>query len=119
MIARLRFLTDEDFRGRIQRGLSRRLPDVDLVRVQDVGLSGMEDPIVLEWAAREGRVLLTHDAETMRKAAYDRVRSGLPMPGVFLVSQSAPIGQTIEDLIVLAECSLEGEWEGKVHFLSS
>jgi hypothetical protein len=29
-------------------------------------------------------------------------------------SQLAPLGQVIEDLLLLAECSLPGEWEGQV-----
>ncbi len=39
------------------------------------------------------------------------------MPGVFEVRSVAPIGQAIDDLILLAECSFEGEWEGHVRFL--
>jgi predicted nuclease of predicted toxin-antitoxin system len=117
VIARLRFLTDEDFRGSIERGLRRRLPDLDVVRVQDVGLLEVDDPIVLEWAARERRVVLSHDVSTMRRFAYARILQGLPMPGLFLVSQSVPIGRAIEELLLLAECSLEGEWEGKVRFV--
>jgi hypothetical protein len=53
----LRLLADENLDGNIVRGLVRRLPDVDIVRVQDVGLSGVDDPAVLEWAAAEGRVM--------------------------------------------------------------
>lgn len=37
----------------IVRGLLRRKPDVDIVRVQDVSLSGADDPTILEWAAQE------------------------------------------------------------------
>jgi hypothetical protein len=107
-------LTDEDFRGRIQRGLRRRLPALDMVRVQDVGLAGADDAIILEWAAGEGRVLLTHDARTMERSAYARVGQGLPMPGVVIASQSLPVGHVIEELVLLAECSREGEWEGRV-----
>ena len=44
---------------------------VDIVRIQDVGLSGADDPTVLEWTAEEGRVLLTHDVKTITKYAYD------------------------------------------------
>jgi hypothetical protein len=44
----LRLATDEDFNNRILRGLLRRMPDLDVVRVQDVGLSGSEDPEVLD-----------------------------------------------------------------------
>lgn len=55
----LRFVADENFNGAVVRGLLRRVPSVDIVRVQDVGLSGAEDPAILDWAGREGRVLLT------------------------------------------------------------
>jgi predicted nuclease of predicted toxin-antitoxin system len=57
----MKFLADENFDNSIVRGLMRRQPDIDIIRVQDVGLSGEDDPIVLEWAAKEGRILLTHD----------------------------------------------------------
>ena len=99
------------------RGLWRRKPELDIVRIQDVGLSGADDPTVLEWAAREGRVLLTHDVTTMTRYAYERVRADQPMPGVFEVSRAVPIGLAIEDILLLAECSLEGEWEGQVRYL--
>ena len=55
----LRLLTDENFNGSIVRGLVRRQPEIDLVRVQDIGLSRADDRAVLAWAAHEGRVLLT------------------------------------------------------------
>jgi hypothetical protein len=113
----LRFATDEDFNNRILRGLRRRKPDVDIVRVQDAGLSGRGDAEVLEWAAREGRVLLTHDVTTMKRYVDERVAAGLLMPGVFEVSQQIPIAQAIEDILLLAECSLENEWEGQLRFL--
>jgi uncharacterized protein DUF5615 len=113
----LRFLVDEDFDNDILRGMLRQLPTLDIVQAQDVGLSGTPDPIVLERAAQEGRVLLTHDVSTMTAHAYARVTGGLPMPGVFAVSQLAPISQVIEDLMLLAECSLPGEWEGQVRYV--
>ena len=113
----LRLATDEDFNNRILRGLLRRMPDLDVVRVQDVGLSGSEDPEVLEWAAGEGRVLLTHDASTMSAFAYERVKQGFAMPGIFEVSQDMPIGQAIEEIIIIAMASFEAEYEGQVRHL--
>lgn len=114
----LRFLTDENFDSRILKGLKRRNPAIDAVCVQDVGLYRTEDPEVLAWAARERRVVLTHDVSTMTRYAYERVLAGKGMPGVFEVSSSPPsIGQIIEDLLLLAECSLEGEWEGQIVYL--
>lgn len=113
----IRFVTDEDFDNDILRGVLLRLPALDIVRVQDVGLLGKNDPVVLEWAARETRIVLTHDVRTMRHHAYARLAAGLPMPGVFAVPQSLAIAQAIEEVLLLAECSVEGEWEGQVRFL--
>lgn len=113
----LRLAADENFNNDIVRGLLRRRPDVDIIRVQDAGLSGADDAAVLEWAAQEGRVLLTHDVTTLTRYAYERVKAGKPMPGVFEVSRAVPIGVAIEDILLIAESSLEGEWEGQVRYL--
>lgn len=113
----LRFAADENFNQNIVRGLLRRDPDLDIVCIQDAGLSGADDPTVLEWAAQQGRVLLTQDVSTLTNHAYERVQAGLPMPGVFEVNRSVPIGQAIEDILLIADCSLPGEWEGQVRYL--
>src|SRR5215210_3003469 len=113
----LRLAADENFNNDIVRGVLRRNPDVNIVRVQDAGLSGAEDPAVLEWVAGEGRVLLTHDVTTMTHYAYERVRDGKAMPGVFEAGRTVPIGRAIEDILLLAEYSLDGEWEGQVRYL--
>jgi Domain of unknown function (DUF5615) len=113
----LQFLADENFNNDIVRGVRRRNPAIDLRRVQDEGLSGADDPTVLEWSAQAGRVLLTHDVSTMTHYAYDRVREGKPMPGVFEVSRNVPIGVAIEEILLLEECSRAGEWEGQVRYL--
>ena len=76
-----------------------------------------DDRVVLEWAASEGRVLLTHDANTITAYAYERIALGLSMPGVFEVSLKVPISIAIEEILLLAECSVAGEWEGQVNYL--
>jgi hypothetical protein len=113
----VRFVADENFNNAILRGLLRRKPDIDIVRVQDVGLSGASDPEILAWAAQEGRVLLTHDVSTMTRYAYERVKRGERMPGVFEVPRRAPVSEVIEDLLLIADVSKEGEWEGQVRYL--
>jgi hypothetical protein len=114
----LRLAADENFNGDIVRGLLRRKPDLDIVRVQDVGLSGADDPAVLEWAASEGRIVVTHDVSTLAGYAFERAAFGKSMPGAFAVPAEGPIGSAIDDLLLLAECGIESEWEGQVRFLS-
>jgi hypothetical protein len=43
----IRFAADEDFDNDILRALRRRLPEIDVVRIQDVGLGGADDPAIL------------------------------------------------------------------------
>ncbi len=111
------FLADEDLNNHILRGVWRYNPDVDIVRAQDVGLQGMADPIVLGWAADTGRLLVTHDINTAIGFAQKRIINGDPMPGVIAVSRRVPISRAIHDLLLLAECSLDGEWENQIVFL--
>jgi predicted nuclease of predicted toxin-antitoxin system len=83
----VRWPADENFNHDIVRALRRRLPSIDLVRVQDVGLEGASDPTVLEWASAEDRVLLTHDVSVL------------------------------DDLVLVTTCSTPSEWQGQVIFL--
>jgi hypothetical protein len=72
---------------------------------------------MLEWAADEDRVMLTHDVATMSRYAYDRVEASLPLPGVIEIPASLPLSIGIERLVLIAEVDLEGEWEGEVRYL--
>lgn len=112
-----RLLTDENFNGTILRGLIRRLPNLDVVRVQDVGLMNADDPIILEWAANENRILLTHDVATITLYAYERINRGLYMAGVIEVISTAPIGQILEDLELLILCSEPDEYQNRIIFI--
>ena len=112
-----KFVADENFDNNIIRGLRQRIPSIDIVRVQDVGLYGSPDPDVLEWAAEANRILLTHDVETIPQVAYDRVRSGKPMPSVVMVPQRLPVGIAIRNLMLISEYSLDNEWNRQIIYL--
>jgi predicted nuclease of predicted toxin-antitoxin system len=116
-LARIKFLTDEDFRDPILEGVRARLPDLDIVRVQDVGLRTRPDPEILEFAAFEGRILLTHDTRTMETHVRARINAGKPMPGVFVIRQQVPIGQAIDAIIMVVECSEIEEWNDIIKYL--
>jgi hypothetical protein len=113
----LKLAADENFDNNIIRGLLLRESQLDIKRIQDVGLRGADDPLVLAWAEEEGRVLLTHDVSTMSAHAYERIESGLSMPGIFLVSSEMPIGDAIEEILLLAGASLPNEWENQVQYI--
>ena len=78
----LKLIADEYFDNQIIRGLLRRNSKLDIVRVQDVGLSGVDDPTILAWAAKTNRVLLTHYVATITYYAYERIEQNLLMTGL-------------------------------------
>lgn len=61
--------------------------------------------------------MITHDISTMPYFADQRIEAGQRMAGVVVASRRLPQAQAIDDLLLLAECSREGEWEGRVIYL--
>ncbi|MGK7946379.1 MAG: DUF5615 family PIN-like protein [Microcystaceae cyanobacterium] len=98
-------------------GLLRRNSNIDILRVQDIGLSGEDDPTILSWAANEKRILLTHDVATITHYAYERLRNNLSMSGVIEINTNASIGRVIEDLLFIVECGVEKDLEGQIYYL--
>jgi hypothetical protein len=113
----IRLLADEDFDNDLLRALQRRMPEVDVIRVQDAGLSGAQDAAILAWAADAGRILLTHDVSTMTRHALDRVRMEQPMPGVIAVHQRAGIGGVLEDLILTVSCATPDDLFRQIRYI--
>jgi hypothetical protein len=111
------FLADEDFNNRIVRGLLRRQPDLDLIRVQNTHLFGAPDAEILEWATQNRRVLLTHDVSTMIHHASERFQRGQQIAGIIEIPQSAPIGLIIEDILLAAAVSAPEEFENRIVYL--
>lgn len=97
----MRWLADENFNNIIVRGVRRRYPAIDLVRVQDTGLAGLEDEVILECAAVESRCVLTHDISTVIAFASSRLQRGPARAGCFRIDA----------------CTEAEEWAGLVSFL--
>ena len=91
---------DENFNNNIIRGFLQRKPDADIIRIQDVGLSAEDDPIILDWTAKNKRILITHDVESIPRFAFDRVKAGLPMAGIFIVTQDIPVGTQLKRRLI-------------------
>jgi predicted nuclease of predicted toxin-antitoxin system len=111
------FLADENLKSHIIRGLLRRNPSVDVMRAQDAGLTGTEDRLLLAWAARHNRILLSHDVQTLVGFAWESVEAGRPMAGVIVLGRKLRVSEAVEELLLIAECSEPEEWAGRVAYL--
>ena len=116
-MSRPRFLADNDLNDAIVVGLQRREPAVEFSRLRDLGLATLSDPDVLDFAAREKWIVVSHDVNTLTEAAFDRLAAGLKMSGLFLAHQRTPVLAVIESLLLIWVASDADEWAGQVEFL--
>jgi hypothetical protein len=115
----VRFLADADLDFAIVEGVRRREPSVDFKSANEAGLEGLADADVLELAAAERRILVSHDTSTISVHFAARLRSGLRSPGVLLAFQSSPVADIVESLLVIWSVSSESDWADQIHYLPS
>ena len=115
-MSRPRFLADHDLNDHIVQGVRRREPAVEFLRVREVGLEERSDPEILEFAAREHLIVVSHDVSTMSAAAYARLAAGQQLAGLLLVNQFYPLAPSIESLVLIWSASEAQEWLGEIRF---
>lgn len=114
----VRFLADENLDVGIVQGLLAREPTIDIVDVKAAGLRGTDDPALLNLAAQQGRILITHDRNTMPSHVRDRIAMGSHTSGVFILAQEQNvIGRIVEDLLLVWTSSQPSEWRDQVVYL--
>lgn len=113
----MKFLADENFNNDILRGVWRRIPTASFIRVQDTEIAGADDLRILEYAAEEGYIVLSHDVNTMRGYFYARMTAGLVVPGLFLVHKQTSVSEVIDSLELIILASDEDEWQGQATYL--
>ena len=109
------FLADENLEAQIQVQLRRHYSSIDIIDVRDVGLDHTPDEDILQWAADNHRIVISHDVNTMRGLADSRARAGLPMPGAIIVLDHIPYRAAIE-FIAYVNSGQYGEMEGRTVF---
>lgn len=110
---KIRFQADADLNEDIVSGVRRREPGVDFQTASEASLKGLHDTIVLELAARAGRILVSHDRKTMPRYFAQVIESTMS-PGLLIVSQKVDPLVAIEELILIWAASEMEEWVNRV-----
>ena len=116
-MSRPRFLADHDLNEHVVSGVLRREPAIEFLRVRDLGMSERTDAEILDYSARQGLLVVSHDVNTMPAAAYARLSEGESFPGLFMIEQMSAIGPVIESLLLIWSASELEEWKDQVVFL--
>lgn len=111
-----KFQADADLNEDIVTGVLRRLPEIDFQTATEAGLQGVPDEHVLEIAARENRILVTHDRRTMPRyfAAFVENQS---CAGVLIVSKRLEISRAINEIILVWSASEAEEYINSIRQL--
>ena len=109
---KIRFQADNDLRKAIAHAILRRNPQIDF---RSKSTTGSE---VLEPASREGRILISHDFQTM-PARFRKFTESQRSPGVLLIAQDLAVRQAVESLLLLWEVSKPEEWENRLCLIPS
>ncbi len=119
----LSYLLDENIPGRVWRAIQRHNESaenkLDVVRVgdsADLPFSSDDLPI-LHWTAREQRVLVTADKNTMPAHLDDFLNAGDHCPGIFMVKPGTSIPDLVEFLALAAELSGADEWRDRIEYI--
>lgn len=116
MIA-LKFIADADFNEDLIRGLKRSEPAIDFMIASDGGTRGLADRQVLEVGVSLGRVVVSHDRNTMVGEFYRFLAEGHSSPGLIIVTQDLDEGDAIDDLLLIWAASRAEELYDRVRWV--
>jgi predicted nuclease of predicted toxin-antitoxin system len=107
----MRFHLDEHVDHAVARGLRER--GVDVTTSTDAGLLGKYDNDHLEFALRESRVIVTHDADFLRLACKGQGHVGI----AYCQLGSRTVGQIVRHLCLMHDCVSPDEMVGRIEYL--
>jgi hypothetical protein len=108
-MARPKFIADADLSEKIIAAVLRREPAIDFLTASDGGTRGLSDPEVLALAAATGRILVSHDRNTMVKHFAEFCREH-HSPGLITVRQKASRKLVVDSLVLIWAASSADEW---------
>jgi hypothetical protein len=113
---RIRYQADADLNEIILLAAVRREPVIDFQTALAAGLAHLQDPEVLAIAARERRILVTHDQRTMPRHFANFIGQNASY-GVLVVPQHIPAPVVVENLLLIWSATEAEEWINRICFL--
>jgi len=110
------YQADADLNQKIVTATIRIEPGVDFQTAHKAGLEGLKDIEVLDRAAQEGRILVSHDKSTMPDC-FAQFVSTQDSPGVFIVPRRLKLSYIAEELILIWEASEPDEWINQITYV--
>lgn len=115
----IRYLIDENMDPLYKRQLLAKRPSLVVYAVGDPGLppKGTLDPEILCWCEENAFVLITNNRKSMPVHLRVHLTEGRHIPGIVILNAEMTIGDTIEELILIAEESTLSTYQDRIEYL--
>lgn len=112
----LKYILDENVDKVYIRQFRQRNSNLMMWVVGDPGAPprGTLDPEILCWCEEYNFILVTNNRRSMPVHLAEHVAQGKNVPGIFILNDKLTIGQTIDELIIIAEASFESEYQNQI-----
>ena len=115
----IQYLLDEHIASLYRTQLMRQAPDlvVRMIGDPDAPSKGTLDPEILIWCETHDFILVTNNRKSMPKHLADHIAERRHVPGIFVIDPAKNIGETLKELIIIAEASFPNEYQDRIEYL--
>lgn len=115
----IHYLIDENVGPLYKRQLLKKNSEVRVYAVGDPGCParGTLDPEILFWCEENHCMLITNNRASMPLHLAAHLAQGYHVPGILILNERMSIGETIEELLLIAEEGIPSAYQDHITFL--
>ena len=112
----LKFILDENVDPVYQTKFLQKNPELVMWAIGDPGTPPKStlDPEILCWCEEENFLLVTNNRKSMPVHLADHIAQGRHVPGILILNANLTIGETIEELTLIAQAAFEEEYQDQI-----
>ena len=114
-----RYLIDENISPKYRTQLLYHEPSLTVLVIGDEGApaKGISDPEILMWCEQNQFSLITNNRESMPQHLSDHLSAGHHVPGIFAINLQMPMGEIIDQLLLIAGASDADEYIDQITYI--
>jgi len=115
----IRYLIDENLDPLYKAQLLNKKPGLVVYSVGDPGTppKGTLDPEILCWCEENGFILVTNNRRSMPAHLTEHLSEDCHIPRIITLNLEMGIGDTVEELILIAEVGNPSEYQDRIEYL--
>ena len=115
----IRYLLDENVNPVLRSALLRESPNLIVWQVGMLGAPalGTLDPEILIWCEENEFLLVTNNRKSMPVHLQDHFAQGRRATGIFILNVEMSVGETVDELILIASASEAEEYQDQILYL--